>query len=61
VETRVPGFRPREGNIAPDLEEWKDMTQEKFSSRFKGSPVKRTKLEGLMRNIGIVLESAKES
>ena len=31
--------------------EWKDLTQEIFSEIFRKSPVKRTKLSGLMRNI----------
>jgi epoxyqueuosine reductase len=55
AETPVEGFRPRKGNVAPVLEEWKDMSQEEFSLKFKGSPIKRTKLSGLRRNIEIVL------
>lgn len=54
------GFLPREGNVAPTLEKWKDMTQEKFSEQFKGSPIKRTKVSGLRRNVGIVLNSTRE-
>jgi epoxyqueuosine reductase len=54
AETNEAGFLPREGNIAPRLEEWKEMSIEEFRTRFKGSPVKRTKLEGLVRNISIV-------
>ena len=47
-------FAPRPGNLAPVLEEWSGMDQTEFSRRFKGSPVKRTKLAGLRRNIDIV-------
>jgi epoxyqueuosine reductase len=47
-------FAPRSGNLAPVLEEWGGMDQAEFSKRFKGSPVKRTKLAGLKRNIDIV-------
>ena len=55
VITDVEGFRPREGNLAPPLEAWAGMSQEEFSARFKGSPVKRTKRDGLTRNVRIVL------
>ena len=54
TETQVDGFAPREGNVSPSLEEWMDMTPEEFRGRFKGSPIKRTKREGLVRNIHIV-------
>jgi len=33
------------------------MTQEEFSEKFKRSPIKRTKLAGLKRNIQVVLEA----
>lgn len=49
-------FNPRPGNVSPNLEEWKGMAQEEFSSRFKGSPIKRTKREGMTRNVDIVLK-----
>ncbi len=58
VETR---FKPRDHNIAPALDEWKEMTQIAFSSKFKGSPVKRTKVSGLTRNVGIVLQHEGDS
>jgi epoxyqueuosine reductase len=51
------GFSPREWNVAPRLEEWSGMTQEEFSEKFKRSPIKRTKLAGLKRNIQVVLEA----
>jgi epoxyqueuosine reductase len=31
------------------------MTQEEFSARFKGSPIKRAKRRGLLRNVAVVL------
>ena len=49
------GFAPRSGNEAPDLTAWQEMNQSEFSARFRKSPIKRTKLEGLLRNIRIVL------
>jgi epoxyqueuosine reductase len=31
------------------------MTQEEFSARFKGSPIKRAKRRGLLRNVAVAL------
>lgn len=46
-------------NFHPDLvqftrQDWEEITQEVFQEIFRRSPVKRTKLEGLKRNIGFV-------
>jgi epoxyqueuosine reductase len=46
-------------SLHPDLEsftkkDWQEITQEVFQVIFKKSPVKRTKLEGLKRNVGFV-------
>ncbi len=56
TETSEQKFQPREGSVAPRLTQWKNMSREDFSLRFKGSPIKRTKHEGLMRNIRAVLD-----
>lgn len=61
TETSEGGFKPREWNVAPKFEEWKEMTQEEFSLKFKGSPIKRTKVAGLRRNIGIILEHQRDA
>lgn len=61
AETNEQGFQPRQWNVAPKLEEWKEMTQEEFSLKFKGSPVKRTKLAGLKRNVLLNSERSEES
>ena len=53
-------FLPRAGNEAPMLREWAQMSREAFQTRFRGSPIRRTKWEGLMRNIRIVLEAVGE-
>lgn len=60
-ETAERGFEAREANIRPPLDEWENMTQEEFSAKFKGSPIKRTKLAGLKRNIAIVLRDQRDS
>lgn len=46
-----PDFYPKPDLIALSKREWKDITEEKFEKTFMGSPVKRTKYEGLKRNI----------
>ncbi len=53
-ETSERAFMPREDHAEPRLDTWSRMSREEFSRKFRGSPVKRTKWEGLMRNIGIV-------
>jgi epoxyqueuosine reductase len=56
--TGDPSFLPREGSASPVLEEWRRMDQTEFSTRFRRSPVKRAKRDGLIRNIEIVLGGA---
>jgi len=46
---------PREELTAIDLIDEMDLTQEDFSARFKGSPIKRTKRRGYLRNVAIAL------
>jgi epoxyqueuosine reductase len=50
--TSVPDFAPRLENIELSRDEILSMEQEEFSRRFRKSPVKRTKLAGLKRNLG---------
>lgn len=49
--TDNPLFKPRYGETALRLDYIKSLSKEEFAARFKNSPVKRTKLEGLLRNI----------
>lgn len=44
-------FDPRPGNFHPELQSLEGLSQEEFSKRFKGSPIKRLKKEGLARNV----------
>lgn len=53
IVTDLEEFRPRPYNTAPQLKELSQLTQEEFSSRYKQSPIKRTKLSGLQRNADI--------
>ncbi|MFA6540223.1 MAG: tRNA epoxyqueuosine(34) reductase QueG [Bacteroidota bacterium] len=52
--TEYDEFQPREGNVNPKLNDLQSLTQEEFSMRFKNSPIKRTKREGIIRNASIV-------
>jgi epoxyqueuosine reductase len=53
--TSEEAFWPREGVHGERLIELMGMTQEEFSRRFKGSPVKRAKRRGLLRNVAVAL------
>jgi hypothetical protein len=53
--TNEEAFRPREGVHGAELIELMGMDQAEFSRRFKGSPVKRAKRRGLLRNVAVAL------
>lgn len=51
VPHAVEEFKPKPGLLEMKKEDWQDITQEVFSTIFKNSAVKRTKFQGLTRNI----------
>ena len=55
VSTTETGFQPRDGNLTPKLLSLVGMTQEEFSRRFKGSPIKRAKRRGFLRNVLVAI------
>lgn len=55
VPTVEPAFQPRDGNLAPELLSLVGMTQQEFSRRFKGSPIKRAKRRGFLRNVLVAI------
>lgn len=55
TQTTESAFYPREGNLAPALLSLVNMTQAEFSSRFKGSPIKRAKRRGFLRNVLVAI------
>ena len=55
VPTTEPAFQPRHGNLAPKLLSLVGMTQQEFSRRFKGSPIKRAKRRGFLRNVLVAI------
>jgi hypothetical protein len=52
--TSEPAFQPRE-LVGRTVEALAEMTEEEFREQFRGSPVKRTKWRGLMRNVAAAL------
>lgn len=51
-----PEYQPRAGwEAEPDLVDLMGLNDEEFRVRFKGSPVKRTKRRGLLRNVAVAL------
>ena len=46
-----PEFQPKEHLLQMTAKEWQEITKEVFDDLFEGSAVKRTKYEGLSRNI----------
>ncbi len=48
-------FRPREGLDAPSLVELLEMDEETFGRRFEGSPLRRVRWAGIVRNAAVAL------
>ena len=48
-------FEPRPGAVAPDLAGLARIDEEAFGQRFRGSPVKRARRRGLLRNVAVAL------
>ena len=46
-----PLFEPKPALLNRSRKDWEELSEETFRQLFKGSPVKRTKYKGLMRNI----------
>jgi epoxyqueuosine reductase len=50
-----PAFAARSGGLRPELQKELQLTPEAFNKKFKGSPVKRTKRRGYLRNVAVAL------
>lgn len=50
----ITEFTPKDS--LKEFKDWEEITQEVFNQLFKNSPIKRTKLEGLKRNIQFIKE-----
>ncbi len=56
--TSDPAFKPRESTKSPLLGDLACMKEEEFREQFRGSPVKRAKWRGLLRNVAAALSSS---
>jgi len=52
--TKESAFSPHENLLKMSKTDWKDLTEEVFRELFKNSAVKRTKFQGLKRNIDFI-------
>jgi epoxyqueuosine reductase len=57
-ENGDPAFAPRPDIPVVDLIEELSLTPQAFNKKFKGSPVKRTKRRGYLRNVAVALGNA---
>jgi len=55
VASNEPAYQPRDGLHAPALIPFLALDDESFRLRFKGSPIKRSKRRGLLRNVAVAL------
>lgn len=53
--TEESSFQPREGLYNPELSSFTNLTEEDFKRIFKGSPVKRAKRKGFLRNVMVAV------
>lgn len=59
VRVPEPGFQPRAASYNPLLASLVDITPEEFSRRFRSSPIRRAKRDGLVRNVVVALGNSR--
>jgi epoxyqueuosine reductase len=59
VPTPEKEFWPREGNVVPELASLVRLTNEEFNNRFRGSPIRRAKRDGFVRNVVVALGNSR--
>jgi epoxyqueuosine reductase len=59
--TLAPEFAPRPQLVNPDLEWLARLSPDEFREMFRGSPVKRAKYAGLLRNVAIAMANSGEA
>ena len=57
--SQLPEFQPREQLVNPALDWLAEITPEDFRETFRGSPVRRAKLNGLRRNAIVAMANSK--
>ncbi len=58
--TAEPSFRPRAGNVIPKLASLVDITSAEFLDRYRNSPIRRAKRDGLVRNVVVALGNSND-
>lgn len=58
--TNSPAFQPRQGLFNPELDALAQLDAEAFSAKFRKSPVKRSKRNGLLRNCAVAIGNSGE-
>lgn len=58
--TDKPEFQPREGLVNPALAWLAEIGEEEFCEKFRGSPIKRAKRNGIRRNALIAIGNSKD-
>jgi epoxyqueuosine reductase len=58
--TEKPEFQPREGLVNPALAWLAEISEEEFRQRFRRSPIKRAKHQGLRRNALIAIGNSRD-
>jgi epoxyqueuosine reductase len=53
ASTADPGYQPE--HAEPDLEELAGLTEQQFNERFENSAIKRSRYQGFLRNIAVVM------
>lgn len=59
-EQSDPSFDPRQNFPNPDLQDLLSLSEEEFDNWFSGSPVRRTRRRGLLRNAAVALGNIKD-
>jgi epoxyqueuosine reductase len=58
--TTEPAFQPRPEAMAPRLLDLIELDDEAFRRRFRGSPIRRAKRRGLLRNVAVALGNGRD-
>lgn len=58
--TQIEDFYPREGLLAPPLKELLTLTPDEYEKKFQGTPVRRSRYEGFIRNVIIAAGNSGE-
>jgi epoxyqueuosine reductase len=58
--TVEPAFWPRAGYAAPELLPLLGLSEEEFRVRFRGSPIRRAKRRGFLRNVAVALGNLRD-